>query len=69
MSGSGAPSSWHRSSFSQSGDCVEWEYSETSVFVRTSKDPFGKTLEFTHAEWRAFIAGVKFGEADLNDLS
>jgi len=61
-----APSSWRRSSFSQSGDCVEWRCSEYFVHVRTSKDPSGPILEFTHAEWRAFIAGAKSGEADLN---
>jgi predicted secreted Zn-dependent protease len=59
------PSTWRKSSFSQGGDCVEWSCSESLVCVRTSKDPEGRVLTFTHHEWRAFIAGVKSGEADL----
>ena len=66
MSESEAPWSWRRSSFSQSGDCVEWNYSESFVYVRTSKNPLGQVLQFTHSEWRAFIAGAKSGEADLD---
>jgi hypothetical protein len=34
--------------------------------LRASRDPSGPTLEFTHGEWQAFIAGVKSGEADLD---
>jgi len=60
------PPLWRKSSFSQSGDCVEWIYSEALVHVRNSKDPSGHALEFTHSEWQAFISGVKSGEADLN---
>ena len=68
MSERKTPSAWQKSSFSMSGDCVEWRYSKTFVHVRSSKDPSGRTLEFTHSEWRAFVAGVKSGEADLNAI-
>lgn len=59
-------SSWRKSSFSQSGDCVEWRFSESFVYVRASKSPTGQVLKFTHSEWRAFVAGAKSGEADFN---
>ncbi len=35
------------------------------IAVRDSKDPGGPVLDFTPAEWRAFIAGVRDGEFDL----
>jgi hypothetical protein len=34
--------------------------------VRSSEEDNGPVLRFTNAEWGAFIAGVKAGEADLN---
>jgi hypothetical protein len=36
------------------------------VAVRDSKDPDGPKLAFSHADWRAFVAGVKAGEFDLS---
>lgn len=35
------------------------------VHVRDSKDPEGPCLQFTPAEWDAFIGGAKDGEFDL----
>jgi hypothetical protein len=66
MSERETPSGWRKSSFSTGGDCVEWAPTETQVYVRASGDPSGATLEFTHPQWQAFIAGVKSGEADLS---
>jgi predicted secreted Zn-dependent protease len=66
MSERESATTWHRSSFSQSGDCVEWICSGTLVYMRNSNDPSKRVLEFTHPEWRAFIDGVKAGEADLS---
>ena len=66
MSERETPSSWRKSSFSYNTDCAEWSFTEARVYLRNSGDPDGRTLEFTHAEWRAFVAGVKSGEADLN---
>jgi hypothetical protein len=60
------PSTWHKSSFSQGGDCVEWARTKELIHVRNSNDPSGRTLDFTHSEWQAFINGVKAGEADLD---
>ncbi|HKT05478.1 MAG TPA: DUF397 domain-containing protein, partial [Rugosimonospora sp.] len=33
--------------------------------VRDSKDPHGPVLEFTAAEWSAFVDGAKGGEFDI----
>jgi uncharacterized protein DUF397 len=56
---------WHKSSFSQNSDCAEWRFSGDLVLLRDSKDPSGPVIQFTHAEWRAFVNGVKSGQADL----
>jgi hypothetical protein len=32
--------------------------------VRDSKNPHGPMLQFTPAEWRAFLAGARCGEFD-----
>lgn len=56
--------SWRKSSFSGSGDCLEWLVRTDGVRLRNSTRPDGVELHLTHAEWTAFIAGVKAGEAD-----
>jgi hypothetical protein len=66
MSEHETPSTWRKSSFSQNIDCAEWSFTETRVYLRNSSDPSEHKLEFTYAEWRAFIEGVKSGEADLD---
>lgn len=62
---------WHISTRSGSGgggSCVEagplLDGSERFA-VRHSKHPDGPVIVYTHAEWDAFIAGVKHGEFDL----
>jgi hypothetical protein len=57
--------SWHRSSHSQDGACVEVARVPGQVLVRDSKDPDGPILSFTFAEWHAFLAGVSGGEFEL----
>jgi hypothetical protein len=47
------------------GACVEIAPLETGVVVRHSKDPGGPTLEYTAAEWKAFLHGVRNGEFDF----
>lgn len=56
---------WSKSTFSATGDCVEWSLNRDGqcVMVRDSKDPDGGQLQFTLSEWRAFLQGVKHGEA------
>ncbi len=44
--------------------CVAVRMRDT-VDIRDSKDPSSPTLSFTHAEWNAFIQGVKKDEFDL----
>jgi hypothetical protein len=46
--------------------CVEVGFAITEILLRDSKDPYGPVLRFTPAEWRAFLAGVKVGEFDLD---
>lgn len=54
---------WHRSTFCDSGACVEVMTEADAVQVRNSADP-GFPLVFTKDEWNAFIAGVLEGEFD-----
>jgi hypothetical protein len=47
------------------GNCVEVAgLAEDTIRVRDSKNPKGKVLKFTPAEWDAFIGGVRNGEFD-----
>ncbi len=57
-------SEWRKSTFSVNGDCVEWRIDPTSVQVRNSRTP-DLELSFTPSEWKAFLSGVRSGEADL----
>jgi Domain of unknown function (DUF397) len=56
---------WRKSTASGSQGCVEVALRDDSVLVRDSKLPHGDRLRFSHAEWNAFLAGVRNGEFDL----
>lgn len=57
---------WRKSSFSgKESNCVEFRRIPGGVEVRNSKRPTEGTIQYTDAEWRAFVAGVKAGEFDL----
>ena len=56
---------WTVSSFCAHGGCVAVERTGLGVYVLSTVDPAGTRVWFTHAEWSAFIAGVKAGEFDL----
>lgn len=56
--------SWRKSSFSAGGDCLEWLVRTDGVRLRNSTRSDDVELHLTHAEWTAFLAGVKAGEAD-----
>jgi hypothetical protein len=43
-------------------ECVETLITDGTVYVRNSKSPTGATVEFTHEEWRAFIASIQEGD-------
>jgi hypothetical protein len=58
---------WRKSSLSSGGDnCVEIAFAaDGGTGVRDSKQHGqGPVLEFTPAEWGAFLGGVKDGEFD-----
>jgi hypothetical protein len=45
--------------------CVETKFSEDAVFVRNNLRREAGTAEFTHEEWKVFVAGVKDGDYDV----
>jgi hypothetical protein len=51
--------SWRKSSFSQSGNCVEVATQDESVLIRDSKNPKGGTLFVSPSAWRKFIQTVQ----------
>ena len=56
---------WFRSTLCPNGpDCVEVAERPDGMAVRDSKDPDGPVLQFTWAEWAAFLAGVRAGQFD-----
>jgi Domain of unknown function (DUF397) len=57
---------WIKSSLSFcNSNCVEVAgLSGGQIGVRNSKDPDGGVLQFTPAEWDAFLGGVRNGEFD-----
>lgn len=67
-SGSDPSGTWIKSSLSTyNGNCVEISgLSDERIRVRDSKNPRGGVLNFTPAEWDAFIGGVRNGEFDRN---
>ncbi|SDG05592.1 protein of unknown function [Sinosporangium album] len=66
---------WRKSTRSANGqNCVEVavvkggtgpKAGDVVFMVRDSKDPDGPQLQFTPAEWEAFLGGVKDGEFDI----
>ena len=60
------PDTWIKSSLSTyNGNCVEVAgLGDDIIRVRDSKNPRGGMLNFTTAEWDAFIGGVRNGEFD-----
>lgn len=59
---------WRKSSASgaNGGQCVEVMVTDDAVKLRDTKDAGGGPVHvYTHAEWTAFVAGVKKGEFDL----
>jgi hypothetical protein len=53
---------WRKSTFSGLNGCVEIAVLDGQIAVRDSKDRNGPILLFTHAEWDAFLNGVKSGQ-------
>jgi Domain of unknown function (DUF397) len=65
-SASDSTGTWMKSSLSSyNGNCVEVAgLTGDTIRVRDSKHPTGAVLNFTPAEWDAFIGGVRGGEFD-----
>jgi len=55
---------WRKSTASQDTECAEVAFAGESVRLRHSQNPAGPVLEFTLAEWAAFLTGVRNGEFD-----
>jgi Domain of unknown function (DUF397) len=59
---------WRKSSLSTTNGCVEVAFVGDRIAVRDSKQRGrGPVLEFTAAEWAAFLGGVRGGEFDVRD--
>jgi len=56
---------FRKSTFSESSACVEVAKNADIIKVRDTKNRQGTVLSFTHAEWDAFLKGVRQGEFDL----
>jgi hypothetical protein len=65
-SGGDSVGAWIKSSLSSyNANCVEVAgLSDDAIRVRDSKNPRGGVLNFTPAEWDAFVGGVRNGEFD-----
>jgi hypothetical protein len=62
--------SWRKSSYSggNGGACVEVAAHDGMILVRDTKDHGrGPVHRYTQDEWRAFAAGVRSGEFDLDE--
>lgn len=55
---------WQRSSFCDTGTCVEVTFDDPWVLLRNSQD-VSVQLRFTADEWLAFLNGAKEAEFDL----
>lgn len=56
---------WTRATSCESNACVEVAFTGDRVQVRESRHGrYGQRLNFTTAEWAAFVGGVKAGEFD-----
>ena len=61
-----SPTSWRKSSYSSyNGNCVEvTPIADDLIGVRDSQNPRGTALNFTPAEWDAFVGGIRSGNFD-----
>ena len=55
---------WHVSSTCESGACLKVARRGDLELVGSTLLPDGPIIEFSGAEWREFLAGVKLGEFD-----
>jgi hypothetical protein len=55
---------WFRAVCCEDGSCVEVASAGEGIAMRDSKDQDGPVLQFTRAEWTAFLGGAKAGDFD-----
>lgn len=53
---------WRKARACSTGACVEVAKANDTYMMRDSKDPQGPVLQFTPAEWAAFVGGVTAGD-------
>lgn len=58
---------WKRSSFCESGACIEVEFFDDKIFLWNNTEPIYK-IAATREEWSAFVAGIKAGQFDPPEL-
>jgi hypothetical protein len=54
-------SDWLRSSYCDTSACVEVAMGAEGIGIRDGKRPDGPVLSFSHAEWEAFVSGIRNG--------
>jgi Domain of unknown function (DUF397) len=59
---------WRKSTFSESGNCVEVAHCDAMTLIRDSKNPSGAKLKIPDEVWTEFLAAVRAGEFDRLDL-
>lgn len=50
---------WTKSTYTDSGSCVEWAQPPGSVLVRDSKRPTGARVPLAEGAWQGFVDWVK----------
>jgi hypothetical protein len=55
---------WMRSSFCETGSCVEVAFVGDTVALRDSKDSDGPILQFSKLQWAEFLDGARNKEFD-----
>ena len=68
ISEDGSALSWRRSSACAHSGCVEVQFDEAVIRVRSSRWP-EQTVEFTADEWDAFLSGAVAGEFSYQSAS
>jgi Domain of unknown function (DUF397) len=58
---------WRKSSFSESGNCVEVAILDESVLIRDSKYGNDGILSVSSSAWRVFIQAIQHGSITLPD--
>jgi hypothetical protein len=58
---------WITSSASADVSCVAVAFTDHGVLVKHSKQADSPLIEYTYAEWEAFLTGVRLGEFDAAD--